>query len=73
MENLHTAGLFHDEYETGIRDSGSVQVEGVSYIDLTSQDYLGLALDPKIKKAAQRAIEEDGVSMGSQRFITGTH
>lgn len=73
MENLHTAGLFHDEYETGVRDQGSVQVDGQTYIDLTSQDYLGLALDPAVKKAAQLAIQEDGVSMGSQRFITGTH
>ena len=73
MENLHAAGLFHDEYETGDKDQGSITVDNQNYIDLTSQDYLGLGLDAQVKTAAIQAIQNDGISMGSQRFITGTN
>lgn len=41
-------------------------------IDLGSNDYLGLANDPRLKAAAIKAIEEEGAGAGAARLITGT-
>lgn len=41
-------------------------------VDLGSNDYLGLANDPRLKAAAIKAIEEEGAGAGAARLITGT-
>ena len=41
-------------------------------IDLASNDYLGLSNHPKIIKAANNAILNEGVGAGASRFVTGT-
>ncbi|EQD33610.1 pyridoxal phosphate-dependent acyltransferase, partial [mine drainage metagenome] len=42
------------------------------YLNMCSNNYLGLANHPEIKKAAIRAIEEFGVGAGAVRSIAGT-
>jgi glycine C-acetyltransferase len=41
-------------------------------IDFISQDYLGLARDPRVLAAARSALDEDGLGVGSPRGFTGT-
>ena len=41
-------------------------------LNLTSNNYLGLANDPRIKEAAKRAIDEYGIGAGAVRTIAGT-
>ena len=41
-------------------------------INFSSNDYLGLANDPRLRKAAISAIEEFGVGAGASRLISGT-
>src|SRR5438034_1842353 len=41
-------------------------------INFSSNDYLGLANDPRLREAAISAIEEFGVGAGASRLITGT-
>lgn len=40
-------------------------------VDFTSNDYLGLARDPRVAAAAVAAIEEDGVGCPSARLLRG--
>jgi 8-amino-7-oxononanoate synthase len=41
-------------------------------INFSSNDYLGLANDPRLRKAATSAISEFGVGSGASRLISGT-
>ncbi len=72
IENLHAAGLFHDEYMTGHQHKAQLDIDGKSFIDMTSTDYLGLAQDPRIVDAAKKAIDDYGPGTGSHRFLAGT-
>jgi 8-amino-7-oxononanoate synthase len=41
-------------------------------LDLASNDYLGLARDPRLRASAVRAIERYGAGAGASRVVTGT-
>ncbi|WHY72340.1 glycine C-acetyltransferase [Fictibacillus enclensis] len=49
-----------------------IKVGGNELINLSSNNYLGLATDERLKKAAKEAIEEYGVGAGAVRTINGT-
>ena len=44
-----------------------VNVGGKSYVNFTSNDYLGLSLDPRVMQAAKAAIDQYGTGLGSAR------
>jgi len=46
--------------------------DGRSVVNLSSNNYLGLATDPRLRERALAAIEELGVGSGSVRTIAGT-
>jgi 8-amino-7-oxononanoate synthase len=49
-----------------------VNIAGRSYLCFCSNNYLGLANDPRVKEAARKAIEEYGWGSGASRLISGT-
>ena len=49
-----------------------VSVDGREAVDFCSNDYLGLARDPRVAEAAARAARDLGAGAGSARLITGT-
>lgn len=51
---------------------GRVVMDGQEVINLSSNNYLGLANDPRVKQAALAAIEKWGVGAGAVRWIGGT-
>lgn len=72
LEQLREAGTYKIERELeGPQDAG-VEVDGRQVVMLTSNNYLGLANHPRIRKAARDAIEKWGFGMASVRFICGT-
>jgi 8-amino-7-oxononanoate synthase len=48
-------------------------IQGARVINLCSNDYLGLAADPVIARAAADALLEHGLGAGAARLVTGTH
>jgi glycine C-acetyltransferase len=47
-------------------------VDGKEALLLCSNNYLGLADHPKLKKASQQAVERWGTSSGASRLVSGT-
>lgn len=55
-------------------DAGPVtQVDGRSVVVFCSNDYLGLATDPRIRRAAVHAVNEYGLGSGASQLVTGHH
>lgn len=49
-----------------------IEVEGKPLINFSSNDYLGLANHPLLKRTYQESIERHGVGSGASRLISGT-
>ena len=50
-----------------------LDVQGRRVIGLCSNNYLGLANDPRIRAAAAAALDRDGFGAAASRHISGTH
>jgi 8-amino-7-oxononanoate synthase len=48
-------------------------IDGRDVINFASNDYLGLAGDPRLARAAAAAVETGGTGVGSSRLIVGNH
>ncbi|HEV3099087.1 MAG TPA: 8-amino-7-oxononanoate synthase [Candidatus Udaeobacter sp.] len=49
-----------------------VEIAGHRLINFSSNDYLGLANDPRLRQAAASGIDEFGVGAGSSRLVSGS-
>lgn len=49
-----------------------VTVEGRSVLMIGSNNYLGLTVDPRVRQAAKRAVDEYGTSCTGSRYLNGT-
>lgn len=72
-ERVEVSVSLEDELRA-IKDAGLWRETKVfeNVVDLGSNDYLGLANDPRLKAAAIKAIEEEGAGAGAARLLTGT-
>ncbi|AZZ90815.1 8-amino-7-oxononanoate synthase [Hahella sp. KA22] len=50
-----------------------VMIEGREYLAFCSNDYLGLANDPRVIAAAQQALSEYGLGGGASHLVIGHH
>ena len=48
-------------------------IDGREVVNFASNDYLGLAGDPRLARAAAAALETSGTGVGSSRLIVGNH
>ncbi len=51
---------------------GRVKMDGKEVVNMSSNNYLGLANHPKVREAALKAVDEWGVGAGAVRWIGGT-
>ncbi len=84
MGNIHELGFLQDEIQQ-LKDDGvyrklpvfdgenksTINLNGNEVINLSSNNYLGFASHPRLKKAAIDAVEKYGVGAGAVRTIVG--
>ncbi len=72
-EELRETGLYKAERIIASQQDAVITLDdGSEVINLCANNYLGLANDPTLMDAAQRAIDRYGYGMASVRFICGT-
>jgi len=73
LEALKQQGLYKEERPLiSPQDSEIATQDKTSLINLCANNYLGLANDKNVTKAAHKALDEYGYGMASVRFICGT-
>jgi 8-amino-7-oxononanoate synthase len=65
-------GLFRELHRVDSPQGARIQIGGQTLLNFSSNDYLGLADEPRLKEAATRAIETFGVGSGASRLICGS-
>jgi glycine C-acetyltransferase len=72
LEELKSKGLYNVIDPLESPNGPTIKIKGRELINLSSNNYLGLATDERLKKAAVEAIEKWGVGAGAVRTINGT-
>src|SRR6266849_6442552 len=72
LQALHARSLHRKLREIGSAQGSIVDLVGKRLINFSSNDYLGLANDSRLREAATEAIAEFGVGAGASRLSSGT-
>jgi glycine C-acetyltransferase len=72
LDALREKGVFHLPRVLETEQKATVVIDGHEVITLSSNNYLGLTVHPRLREAAIKAIEQYGVGSGSVRTIAGT-
>jgi len=72
IDNIKEKGLFRELRPVSPAPAGRVLIAGKEYVNFSSNDYLGLASHPQVKKAAALAAEKYGAGGTSSRLLGGT-
>jgi len=72
LQSLHESGLYNTIRTLSSPQGAWLTVDGRKVLNFCSNNYLGLANHPRLKKAAQDSIEDLGVGPAAVRSIAGT-
>jgi glycine C-acetyltransferase len=72
IEEIRKAGLYKEERIILTPQSPYIKVKQGHVINFCANNYLGLASDPSVVRAAYEGLEKYGFGMASVRFICGT-
>ena len=72
LQALRALSLDRHLREIGTAQGPIIDLVGKRLVNFSSNDYLGLANDPRLREAAIAAIGEFGVGAGASRLISGT-
>jgi 8-amino-7-oxononanoate synthase len=72
LQKLRKEGLFRELRTVESAQGRFVTIGGKAYLCFCSNNYLGLANDPRVKEAVRKAVEEYGWGTGASRLISGT-
>jgi len=70
--DLKASGLYNDIKVIGSAQGAWIEIEGSKVLNMCSNNYLGLANDPRLREAAKDAIDTFGVGPAAVRSIAGT-
>ena len=72
LNDIKEQGIYKNERIIDTAQESEIGVNGKKVLNFCANNYLGLANNYEIRKAAMQAIEEWGFGLGSVRFICGT-
>ncbi|RKJ31508.1 aminotransferase class I/II-fold pyridoxal phosphate-dependent enzyme, partial [Butyricicoccus sp. 1XD8-22] len=72
LNSLRVQGLYNEIDVVEGANGPTIQINGKDLINLSSNNYLGLATNDLLKQAAKNAIDKYGVGAGAVRTINGT-
>src|SRR6266700_1102333 len=72
LKALRAASLDRHLREISSSQGPQIEIDGRRFVNFSSNDYLGLANDSRLRKAAIEAVNEFGVGAGASRLISGT-
>ncbi len=71
LNTIHRAGWYRSPCTITSAPGPCIEIEGRQYLNFSSNDYLGLANDPRLKAAAIQAIQDYGTGSTGSRLVTG--
>ena len=72
IQYLKDNGLYNEIDSIEGANGPEIKIDGKTYVNLSSNNYLGLATNDDLKAAAKQAIDTHGVGAGAVRSINGT-
>jgi 8-amino-7-oxononanoate synthase len=72
ISKIKSASLFRDLKDSFI-EGAYITRNGRKHVNFSSNDYLGLAQDERVKQAAIKATEKFGAGAGAARLVSGNH
>ncbi|MGM8214908.1 glycine C-acetyltransferase [Bacillaceae bacterium W0354] len=72
LQELKDQGLYNEIDTVKGPNGPKITIEGKQLINLSSNNYLGLATSDRLKKVAKEAVDSHGVGAGAVRTINGT-
>lgn len=72
IQELKDNGLYNEIDVVEGPNGPKIKIEGRELINLSSNNYLGLATDERLEKVAKEAVDSHGVGAGAVRTINGT-
>jgi 8-amino-7-oxononanoate synthase len=73
LNQIKAKGLYRQMSYLQSPQSAHVQIAGVNMLMMSSNSYLGLCFDERLKRAAKEAIEQYGTGSGGSRLTTGSY
>ena len=73
LERIRAQGLHRSLLEVESAPAAELVANGRRYANFASNDYLGLAADPRVRAAAIDAVERFGTSASASRLISGNN
>lgn len=71
LDALRARGLFRQWHTVASAQAARIVVDGRQFLNFSSNDYLGLANDPVLKRAGIEAIQRYGAGAGASRLVCG--
>ncbi|MSR30738.1 MAG: 8-amino-7-oxononanoate synthase [Gemmataceae bacterium] len=71
LQSLFSSGLLREMKTARMLPGGFLQLNGKKLVNFSSNDYLGLSQDPRLKTAARLAIEKYGSGAGASPLVSG--
>jgi 8-amino-7-oxononanoate synthase len=72
LQQLRDQGLYRQLHRIDSPQGPRIEMDGKSFLNFSSNDYLGLANDPALKEAAAAAVGQFGAGAGSSRLLCGS-